>query len=321
MRDLDRKLAPTFAAQLAVVTRRQVLAAGGSESAISRRLRNGAWQLAERGVYALSGVGWTWRRNLAAVVLSLRQAVASHRAAATLLGAHWDDRATPPIELSVPAGRTPLRDFELTRDRAPDLPIVVHERLDYRSITPWLIDGIPTTSPVRLAADLGAVVPFDQYRRAVAKLRRQHGVDWIALEKQYRRIAAQGRDGGGALHELLDRHFGEQGAPDEVVEIRCAELLRAAGLPAPVHQHEVLRPDGRRARFDLAYPELRIGIETEGRIHGDDDVRQGDHRRRNNVQLLGWTVFHFTWEDVMYRPDYVVQTVRAAILTATATAP
>ena len=313
MRDLDRSLAATFAAQLGLVTRRQALAAGGSDSAIGRRLRSGAWLLAERGVYALAGVAWTWRRNLAAVVLSVTRSVASHRAAAMLLGADWDDRATAPFELSVPARRSPVRDFALTAARAPDVPIVIHERLDFHLITPTLVDGIPTTSPLRLAADLGAVVPFDRYRRAVAKLRRDHGVDWTSLERMYRSIAAQGRDGGGALHELLDRHFGEQGAPDEVVEVRCADLLVAAGLPKPEHQYEIVRPDGRRAFFDLAYPDLQIGIETEGTIHDADDVRQEDHRRRNNVQLLGWTVFHFTWQDVVYRPDYVVQTVRAAL--------
>lgn len=316
MRDLDRRLAPTFAAQLSLVTRRQVLAAGGSDAAIGRRLRSHAWELAERGVYALAGVEWTWRRNLAAVVLSISGAVASHRAAAVLLGARWDDRATSPLELSVPAKRSPIRGFELTRERAPDLPIVLHERLDFGLIAPVLIDGIPTTPPLRLATDLGAVVPFDRYRRAMAIVRRRHDVDWVALERTYRRHAAQGRNGGGALRDLLDRHFGEQGAPDEVVEIRCADLLRAAGLPAPEHQYEIIRPDGRRAFFDLAYPELRIGIETEGAVHGDDDVRQQDHRRRNTLQLVGWTVFHFTWEDVMYRPDYVVATVREALRAA-----
>lgn len=312
MQNLDRRLAPTFASQLALITRRQVLAAGGSSSAVDRRVASGRWEVAERAVYALVGVPWTWRRNLAAVVLSVSRAAASHRAAASLLGAHWDDRASPPIELCVPDRSSPTQSFQRTRDRSPGTPIIVHENLDLGRVPHRLVDGIPTTTPLRLAVDLGSVVPFEQYRRAIAQLRRDHGIDWPDLDRVYRQHSAQGRNGCGSLRELLDRHFATEGAPDEVIEGRCADLLVAAGLPEPVHQHEVRRPDGTIARFDLAYPEVRVAIETDGRIHGEEEVRQRDNRRRNDAQLLGWRVFHFTWEDV-FHPERVVATVRAAL--------
>lgn len=320
MPEIDRRLAATLAAQQSLVTRRQVLSAGASESVIDRRLRSGAWELAERGVYALAGVAWTWRRALGAVVLSVAGAQASHRSAAVLLGVRWDDRAVAPIELTVPTGRTPLRSFQRTRERFPTIPITVHECVDIQRSKPVLVDGIPTTGPLRLAVDLGGVVAFDQYRRTIAQLRQTHGVDWTALDRVYRAHSIQGRNGCGALRDLLERHFGAEGAPEEVVEARCADLLVAAGLPAPEHQFEVVRPDGRRARFDLAYPALRIGIETDGGIHGEEEVRQADAVRRNQLQLLGWTVLHFTWEDVVHRPELVARTVRAAIERAMAAA-
>src|SRR5690606_30624481 len=146
------------------------------------------------------------------------------------------------------------------------------------------------------------------------------GVDWPSLDRVYRQHSIQGRNGCGALRDLLERHFGAEGAPDEVIEARCADLLVAAGLPAPQHQLEVVRPDGRRARFDLAYPELRIGIETDGRVHAEEEVRQADAARQNQLQLLGWVVLHFTWEDVVHRPEQVVRVVRAAIERAVAAA-
>lgn len=313
MSGFDRLIAPTFAAQLGLVTRRQVLVAGGSDSIIKRRLKVGRWALAERGVYALQGSPWTWRRNLAAVVLSINGAMASHRAAASLLGAATDGRGEPPLEFSVPTGSTPDRDFALTRERTDGTRIILHESVDLNYVTPVLIEGIPTTPPLRLALDLGSVVPFDLYRKSVGILRRDHGVDWVSLDRTYRRHSAQGRNGCGALRDLLERHFGEDGAPDEVVEIRCADLITAAGLPAPEHQYGIVRPDGRVARLDLADPKYKIGIETDGKIHNEEEVRQSDNRRRNNVQLLGWTIFHFTWEDIAYRPAYVVATVRSAL--------
>lgn len=317
MHDLDRRLAPTFASQLALATRRQVLAAGGTPSAIKRRVASGRWEIAERGVYALVGVPWTWRRLLGAIVLSVPTAAASHRAAAKLLGVHWDDRATAPLELCVPASRAPRQDFSRTRDRSPESEIIVHEGVDLTRSAPVLVDGIPTTSPLRLAVDLGAVVPFDPYRRAMSQLMKRHGVDWVALDRTYRRHSIQGRDGCGALRDLLERHYGNEGVPDEVVEARCADLLVDAGLPAPVHQFSVIRPDGSVARFDLAYPELRIAIETDGKGHGEEPTRQSDNRRRNDAQLLGWDIYSFSWEEVTYAPERVVATVRSAIATAT----
>lgn len=320
MPEIDKRLAATLASQQSLVTRRQVLAAGGSESVVDRRLASGVWEVAERGVYALAGVAWTWRRCLAAVVLSVGGAQASHRSAAVLLGVRWDDRAVAPIELTVPTGRMPLRSFERTRSRLPGVPVIVHECVDLDRSPARLVDGIPTTGPLRLAVDLGSVVPFEQYRRAVALLRRHHAVDWPSLDRVYRQHSIQGRNGCGALRDLLELHFGAEGAPEEVIEARCADLLVAAGLPLPEHQFEVVRPDGRIARLDLAYPELRIGIETDGRVHGEEEVRQADAVRRNQLRLLGWTILHFTWEDVVHRPEQVVRTVRAAMERAAAVA-
>ncbi len=316
MHDLDRRLAPTFASQLALITRRQVLAAGGTASTIKRRIASGRWEVAERGVYGLAGVAWTWRRDLAAVVLSVPSGVASHRAAAKLLGAHWDDRATPPIELCVPDRCSPRRTFRRTRARSVDRQLIVHENVDLCRTAPQVIDGIPTTPPLRLAVDLGGVVPFDQYRRSISQLMKHHGVDWASLDRVYRHHSVQGRTGCGALRDLLERHFGNEGVPDEVVEARCADLLVDAGLPAPAHQVEVVRPDGSVARFDLAYPEFRIAIETDGKGHGEEPTRQSDNRRRNDVQILGWQVFHFSWEEVTFHPERVVATIRAALAAA-----
>lgn len=321
MSDIDARLAATAAAQHGLLHRRQVLAAGGSDSMIRRRVGSGRWERCGQGVYAIVGVPWTWRRRLCALWLSLDAgAVASHRAASKLLAVGGDGE--PPYELTVRTGARPGRILLPPHPRPDEPRVIVHESLDLDRCVPVLIDGIAVTPPTRLAVDLGAVISTEQYRITVARLQTEHGLSWTDLERTYREHSVQGRNGCGALRDLLDLHHETIGAPDEVVEMLLADILREAGLPTPVHQFHVQRPDGSSAFFDLAYPERRIGIEAEGRIHLRADVHQRDHERRNQLLLAGWIVLHFTYADVTRRPFEVVKTVRAALdRRSAATAP
>lgn len=312
MSTIDDRLAATAAGQHALITRVQVFAAGGSDSMIRRRVRSGRWERVLRGVYALAGVPWTWRRRLCAVFLSLDPAAAaSHRAAAKLLGVGGDGE--PPYEFVVPLDRAPRPIPATPHPRPDEPPVVIHESVDLARDPTLLVDGLRVTSPRRLAVDLGSVIGFDAYRIAVARMESEHGLTRLDLEREYRRHSIQGRNGCGALRDLLDLRHAAEGAPDELVEMLLADLMIAAALPAPAHQFHVQRPDGKSAYFDLAIPELKIGMETEGRIHLRADVHQRDHERRNQLLLAGWIVLHFTYEDVTLRPQQVVRTIRAAI--------
>lgn len=309
---IDDLLAATAASQHALLTRPQVLAAGGSDSLIRRRTASGRWERVGRGVFAITGVPWTWRRRLCAILLALgSHAVVSHRAAAKLLGA--GGAGEPPYEFSVPVDRAPRPVPAPPHARPDEVPVVIHESIDLHHANPVRVDGILVTAPARLAVDLGSVISFRRYRSAVARIRSDHGVSWLDLERQYRRHSIQGRNGCGALRDLLDLEHEEAGAPDEVVEALLGDLLADAGLPAPLPQFPVQRPDGRMAYIDLAYPDLFIAIETEGRVHLREDVHQADHERRNQLVLAGWTVLHFTYADVTRRPNEVVATIKSAI--------
>lgn len=66
---------------------------------------------------------------------------------------------------------------------------------------------------------------------------------------------------------------------------------------------------------DLANPILGIVIEADSyEFHGRD---KWDHNRDclryNMLVAAGWVVLRFTWEKVMDRPDYVIETIRAVI--------
>ena len=72
------------------------------------------------------------------------------------------------------------------------------------------------------------------------------------------------------------------------------QLLRRAGLPEPVRQHEVIVAS-RRFRIDLAYPELKIAIELDGdEPHFGASKTDADDTRDGLLQLGGWLTQHFT---------------------------
>jgi very-short-patch-repair endonuclease len=100
-----------------------------------------------------------------------------------------------------------------------------------------------------------------------------------------------------------------RGVSESELETRMIQLLRAHGLPDPVRQYEV-RLAGRTVRFDLAYPGRLVAIELDGRApHWGRERWQSDHDRRNEVELAGWRMLAFTWDDVTQHALRVAFTV------------
>ena len=52
-------------------------------------------------------------------------------------------------------------------------------------------------------------------------------------------------------------------------------------------------PNGKRYRIDLAYPDLKIAIECDGKLgHLNDAAFESDPKKRNALELDGWLVLH-----------------------------
>jgi hypothetical protein len=78
-------------------------------------------------------------------------------------------------------------------------------------------------------------------------------------------------------------------------ELWVLRTLLDAGLPMPVQQHRVVL-EGRRRRIDLAYPDLGIAIEFDGRAFHDETLTSFDDGRARAGALgaAGWIVLPFT---------------------------
>lgn len=93
-------------------------------------------------------------------------------------------------------------------------------------------------------------------------------------------------------------------------------VLRAIALDVPGlnlrPQVAVADEDG-AGRTDLADRDRRWVVEAESHsFHSRRGALRRDCRRYTKLVLLGWKVLRFTWEDVMYYPDYVSACLESA---------
>lgn len=282
--------------QHGLVERSQVLEAGVSPGTISRWLATGRLSAVFPGVYRMAGTPATWeQRVLAAVLAAGDGAMASHRSAARL----WGVLDSDVVEVTVPRPRR-VRLEGVQAHRSGD---VIGARAVRRH-------GIPSTTPLRMLVDLGAVaaaaVVEDALDRAlVARLLTMAGVE-AALEE----VARSGRAGVGVLRTILDRRALGTDRPDSLLEPRMARLLGTHGLPGAAFQHEIHHRGRLVGRADFAYPALRLALEVDGfSAHASPRAFQSDLRRQNALVALGWTVLRFTWADVVCHPERVAATI------------
>lgn len=98
------------------------------------------------------------------------------------------------------------------------------------------------------------------------------------------------------------------GPADSDGEVLLLELLRDAGVPVPVRQHQM-----GGYRFDLVWPRHRVAVELDGARHRSAQQLHRDDLKQNRAALAGWVVLRFTWARVVGEPEQVVAEVLAAL--------
>lgn len=304
MSEIDGVLAARAARQRMLVTVSDVEAAGGSRAHVHNRIAGRRWRRVDDGVYLIEGAPFPWETQLLAAVLAAGGgAVASHLAAARLWG--LPGFGTAGLELSIPRGR---------RYRRPG--IRSHESTDLDRCAVVSRSEVPVTDIERTLLDLGRYVGVRRLERAVESARRARHTDWESLIRSHTRHARRGRAGVRRLRTVILDGAGRREVTDSEIELIVLGLMRAAGLPEPVLHHRVT-VDGRFvAEVDLAYPRLKIAIECDGSVHLEEEVRDRDLPRQNDLVLAGWTILRFSWNRVVQRPDSVVREIRDAIARA-----
>ncbi|HSU34607.1 MAG TPA: DUF559 domain-containing protein, partial [Propionibacteriaceae bacterium] len=71
---------------------------------------------------------------------------------------------------------------------------------------------------------------------------------------------------------------------------------------------------GHRYYLDIAFPEIRLAIEIDGRaFHADAVAFENDRWRQNDLVNAGWRVLRFTAQMVEESPELVVAMILEAL--------
>ncbi|MPZ91369.1 MAG: DUF559 domain-containing protein [Actinobacteria bacterium] len=252
-------------------------------------------------VYRFSSAPPTWsQRAKAGTLFTGEHSWLSHRSSAY----HLDmiDLCPSVIEITTTAVFRSRPGLRIRRVR--DMP-----HSDTRTIK-----SIPVTNPHRTIVDLSTVLEHEALERVLDDCLYRGVVELGRIQARLEVLGGPGRPSTRTLRELLEVRGNQLAMPLTVLENRFLEVLRRGGLDEPDSQVSVESDAHKTWRLDFAYPHQKVLIEVDGRrFHAARRRQRNDMRRDNVMNVRGWTVLRFTWEDVVTEPEYVLGLVRQAL--------
>jgi hypothetical protein len=181
---------------------------------------------------------------------------------------------------------------------------VITHRADLPCADSVDVDGMRVTTPLRTVADLLCTLePLTSVAMACDALRQG-----ILTTADYRRAAdaATGRH-GAAQARFVARTCA--GRPHSVLEWHFHRRVGALG-PGWRFNTAVHDPEGKVGDVDALHESTKIVVELDGKqFHGPDRF-QADRTRDQRLAAAGYVVLRFTWDDLINRPDDVIERIR-----------
>lgn len=298
--------------QSGVFLRSEAEALGYHDHAIARAVAAGEWIRVRRGAYVLRGIyvrlDLAGRYDLlcrAAVRQATTPVVLSHTSAlAQWCCPLWDASLTE-VHLTRPDGTTQRREAQIRSHRG----VIEDGDLVER-------DGLLIMSPVRAALEYTTISDVEHSLVEVDDLLHRKLVDLAALRARY---ASMTQWPGSLITDLVLRLA--DGRSESVGETRARYLVWSQGLPAPEVNYPIVDESGREvARVDLAWPELGLFLEFDGKVKYERLLRLGEkasdvvvrEKKREDMicRLTGWRCIRIVWAD-LYQPEVTASHVRS----------
>ena len=306
-------------AEHGVFTRKEAIEHGYHDRAIAALVKSGAWIRVRRGAYAFGPEWAEMDDNQRYAVLCravVRQAstrvVLSHVSAA-------NEHGTPLWECDLTQVHLTRPDERAGRAEAG----VVQHRGALEDGDVVRLDGREVMSATRTALELTMVLDVehalveidDMLHRGLTTLERL-GERYAAMTFWPRTLTTE------HVLRLAD------GRSESVGETRARYLCWTQGLPAPVPNYPILDEHGVEiARVDLAWPELGVFLEFDGKVKYEQHLREGEsvsdcvvrekQRESRICELTDWRCIRIVWAD-LYRPAATADRIRRLFRTSAA---
>ena len=296
---MDKHLRGIVAGQAGVISRKQALAAGVTRRQIDSSVAAGEWVRLYPGVFRLDTAAPCAIQALRAAALWADDGVLTGVGAAWW----WGVAADPPLRWEfLIAG---------TARRTSQSRTVLQRR--------WV-----DPADVKVFRDVRVVSqPLAVLRAAVAleRGRRGHGVRLIDRSKQTGQVTSldlegaylrsRGTWGTKLMGELLVR-TGDRAHSD--LERLGVSILEEAGITGFTVNLWLTLGNGRSVELDIAFEELKLGLEFDGfPYHSSTEAQLADAQRQNDLVREGWTILRFPPDELVSRRAAFVRLVRDTI--------
>jgi very-short-patch-repair endonuclease len=166
------------------------------------------------------------------------------------------------------------------------------------------------TLPGRTVMDCAKTLPFDEALAIADSALRNDDVTRGELLWLAERVRTTGRAGCLRVASEADAR-----AHNPFESVLRALALEVDGLH--LEPQVVLVEGAVHIQPDLTDVERRIVVEAESyEFHSDRKALGRDCERYNALGRSGWTVYRFTWEHAMFRPEYVTEVLTGAVAAA-----
>ncbi|WP_135452791.1 hypothetical protein [Mycobacterium sp. DL99] len=256
----------------------------GSEAlasgALTRHQLRTRFMAVHRDIYVANGTQPTALMRAKACWLRCRgNGVLAGFSASAFHGARWIDAGLPAYVINN-NNRRPARGIVTWADAIADDEIC-------------RVGDIRLTTPARTALDLACKFPEDTAVAAIDALARSARLKVSDIE-----LAAERHSGRKGIKRARAAIALVDPGAESPQETWLRLLVVRAGYPPPQTQYPVCNEYGVVVgEVDLAWPELKIALEYEGRLHTDLDRLRKDIARVDEMIEMGWIVIRVTRRD------------------------
>jgi hypothetical protein len=193
----------------------------------------------------------------------------------------------------------PLQYFEvMVRDRKdPHLPSWATS-----TRTAWRIDadrrslaGGPTvSSPLRSLFRCAATCSDVRFEKIAEQMWHKRLITPAEASEYLELVRRKGRHGVVRFERWLQHAIDRPRPSQSALEVDLATALARLGAPTPLRQFPLPLPGGEVVHLDLAWPEVRLGLEPGATFwHGGDAKVRADHSRDRACDEIGWRILRF----------------------------